>query len=98
MFVVGHGGKTWFGTGGGAFDYNPEDVTVYYAKVAEKLAYKLGAVILWVCDGASSGGRSLSSQSGDYVFDGVEGTLIPFWHYTSMFKLFADGKQGTNEP
>ncbi len=74
MFVVGHGGPTWFGTkDGGLFNYNLKNVTIYYSDVKNKLAYKLGAVILWVCDGDSSGGRSLSSRSGDYVFDGVEG-------------------------
>ena len=95
IFVVGHGWPSGFGTGGGWFDYNPQEVSIKYADLNSKLAYKLGVVILWVCYGGGSGGRSISSESGDYVFDGVDRTLYPFYDYTSFSTLFANGKQGT---
>jgi hypothetical protein len=95
IFAVGHGSPTGFGTGGGRFDNNPQQVWINYADLESKLAYKLGVVILWVCYGGGSGGRSISSQSGECVFDGVDRTLYPFYDYTPLSTLFANGKQGT---
>jgi RHS repeat-associated protein len=107
MFVVGHGSPApatdddWpegFGTGGGWFDNNPQEVWIKYADIKSKLAYKLGVVILWVCYGGGSGGQSISSQVGDCVFNGVNRILVPYYDYTSLSTLFADGKQGTKSP
>jgi len=98
IFVVGHGNAKEFGTGGGKFDENLQQVTIEYAKIEKKLEYKLGVVILWACFGGGSGGRSISSQSGECVFDGVDRTLYPFYDYNSFSSLFPNGKQGTKSP
>ena len=99
IFVVGHGSPSGFGTGGWWFDNNVNQVWIMYDALERKLAYKLGVVVLFVCDGGTGpGGRSLSSQSGECVFYGVDRTLIPFYNYPTIPSLFPNGKQGTKSP
>jgi hypothetical protein len=95
LFVMGHGDPGGFGTGDGPLDFNPQRVWITYAEINKVLEYKLGVAVLWVCNGGSNDGRSILSQSGECVFDGVDRTFYPIIDYTRISTLFPDHKQGT---
>ena len=94
IFVVGHGSPTGFGTGGGWFDSDVQQVWIDYSKLSPNVRDKRSGYPLGLLRR-----RQWRSEPfiriGECVFDGVDRTLYPFYDYTSFSTLFANGKQGT---
>jgi hypothetical protein len=101
LFVTGHGNKYLFGW--------RNEMGLSYADIRERLRYRLGLVILNVCnggwchgeaDGIEAGGRDLLSSSPGSRFHGVKHMLWPrvfFFggHARRVKDVLTAGEQGT---